>query len=309
MKQMKVMRVAAAVLAAASTMVVAGAEQTPRWPAAECFPFERLEPALRTEAETLLLRALDGEALYTIAGGLKPMSSGFVSASIAVGAPDLSVVETSRRVLSHFTCGGELAAGLHHFAQVYEGRRAMEAVVFHRPALQALLTRQAALFAPFGLSPSADPMEVVMAVEYAAPATRLRGYGYLFGYPEYAVDFFVQASETQREQEAREGKGELVPRDFLSLPTFRGERRFVYAVPKGHTPNTADAALRTAAEALYADYVARRKKHITGDSASGVLTLVREWFDDGTGQVRPSHLKTATRAPASPARASAAPIR
>jgi hypothetical protein len=287
------------------------AQAPPRWTATECFPFERLEPTLRAEAETLLLRALDGEALYTIAGGLKPMSSGFVSASITVSAPDLGSVETARRVLSHFTCGGELAAGVHHFAQVYEGRRAVEAVVFHRPALQALLTRQATLFAPFALSPSADPMEVVMAVEYAPAAARLRGYGYLFGYPDYAVDFFVQASETQREQEAREGKGDLVPRDFLSLPTFRGERRFVYAVPKGHTPNAADDALRAAAEAIYADYAARRTKHITGASASGVLTLVREWFDDGTGDVRPSHArtKTAVRAPASPAREPAVPIR
>jgi hypothetical protein len=112
-------------------------------------------------------------------------------------------------------------------------------------------------------------MEVVMTVEYASPAPRLRGYGYLFGYPDYAVDFFVQASETQ---------GALVPRDFFSLPTVRGERRFVYAVPKGHEPNDADRALKAAAEAIYADYAARRARHITGDSASGVLALVREWL-------------------------------
>jgi hypothetical protein len=260
-------------------------------PAAECFPFERLPESLRPRAEAMLLQALDGEALYTLAGGLKPMSSGFVSSSFKVDAPDLAEAEATRQVLAAWTCGGEIAAGLHHFAAVFQGSRSMEAVVFHRPALRTLLVRHARYFSPFGLSPSSDPMEAVMTVEYAAVSPRLRGYGYLFGYPDHAVDFFVQASETQRLEEEKTGKGALVPRDFLSLPAFRGERRFVYAVPRGHEPNDADRALKVAADALYADYAARRARHIKGDSASGVLTLVREWFDDGTGDVRPSHAR------------------
>lgn len=266
-------------------------------PASECFPFERLPEALRPKAEAMLLQALDGEALYTIAGGLKPMSSGFVSSSFKVGAPDLADAEATRQVLSAWTCGGEIAAGLHHFAAVYQGARSMEAVVFHRPALRDLLVRHASYFSPFGLSPSSDPMEVVMTVEYAGATPRLRGYGYLFGYPDYAVDFFAQASETQRLEEEKTGKGTLVPRDFFSLSTVRGERRFVYAVPKGHEPNDADRALKAAADTLYADYAARRARHIKGDSAAGVLALVREWFDDGTGDVRPSH---ARRQPSKP---------
>jgi len=238
-------------------------------PAAECFPFERLPEALRPKADAMLLQALDGEALYTIAGGLKPMSSGFVSSSFKVDAPDLADAESTRQILAAWTCGGEIVAGLHHFEAVYQGSRSIEAVVFHRSALRDLLKRHSAYFAPFGLTPSSDPMEVVMTVEYASATPRLRGYGYLFGYPDYAVDFFAQASETQ---------GELVPRDFFSLPTVRGERRFVYAVPKGHEPNEADRALKVAAEAIHADYVARRARHIKGDSPSGVLALVREWF-------------------------------
>lgn len=261
-----------------SLLLVAAPSQ--KAPAVECFPFERLPEALRPRAEAMLLQALDGEALYTLAGGLKPMSSGFVSSSIKVDAPDLADVESTRQILATWTCGGEIAAGLHHFEAVYQGSRSMEAVVFHRSALRNLLTRHSAYFAPFGLSPSSDPMEVVMTVEYAAPAPRLRGYGYLFGYPDYAVDFFVGAS----------GIEPLVPRDFFSLPTVRGERRFVYAVPKGHEPNDADRALKAAAEAIHADYVARRARHIKGDSASGVLALVREWWGSSptAGRDRPA---------------------
>jgi hypothetical protein len=71
----------------------------------------------------------------------------------------------------------------------------------------------------------------------------------------------------------------------------KGERHFVYAVPKGHVANEADRQLRAATEALFADYSARRARHIKGDSPTGVLALVREWFDDGKGDVRPSHAR------------------
>lgn len=269
------------------------AQTVPRLPATECFPFERLPATLQARASGMLLQALDGEALYTLAGGLKPMSSGFVSSSFTVDAPDLAEAEAVRQVLSAWTCGGEIAAGLHHFAAVYGGRRSLEAVVFHRPALRDLLVRHATFFTPYGLSPSSDPMEVVMTVEYAATSQRLRGYGYLFGYPDYAVDFFVEASEAQRREEVETGKGTLVPRDFVSLQTVRGERRFVYAVPKGHEANAADEALRAEADAVYADYAERRARHVQEGASSGVLALVREWFDDGTGDVRPSNARKA----------------
>jgi hypothetical protein len=246
---------------------------------------------LQPKAEALLLKALDGEALYTIAGGLKPMSSGIYSGSIKVDAPDLAAVDETRVIMQSWTCGGEIAAGVHHFAAVFQGARALDGVVFHLPSLRRMLTTRAAFFSPYGISSSSDPMEVVMAVEYDQTVARLRGYGYLFGYPDYAVDFFATAAQQQKDEEAKTGKGTLVPRDFISLPTARGENRFVYAAPKGHTPNEQDTSLRVAAEAIYADYSTRRAKHITGDSASGVLTLVREWFDDGKGSVRPSNVQ------------------
>jgi hypothetical protein len=279
----------------AIALTLTGAAQSA--PAAECFPFERLPAALRPKAEAMLLRALDGEALYTIAGGLKPMSSGVYSGSIKIDAPDLAAADETRQILQAWTCGGEIAAGLHHFAAVFQGSRALEAVVFHTPTLRRLLTTRAAFFAPYGLSASSDPMEVVMAVEYDPTVARLRGYGYLFGYPDYAVDFFAAAAQQQKDEEAqlakegKTGKATLVPRDFISLPTQRGENRFVYAAPKGHVANAADVALRAATEAIFTEYSTRRAKHITGDSASGVLTLVRQWFDDGTGNVRPSHAR------------------
>lgn len=290
MNRRRLLRAFAVVAISASVAIAATSAPDADSPL-DCFPFERLPAALKAPAEAMLLKALDGEALYTIAGGLKPMSSGIFSGAIKIDAPDVAAADEARQILRAWTCGGEIAAGVHHFASVFQGSRAMEAVVFHTPALRELLAKRAAFFAPYGLSVSSDPMEVVMAVEYDQTVARLRGYGYLFGYPDYAVDFFSAASQQQKDEEAKTGKGTLVPRDFISLPTARGDNRFVYAAPKGHVLNEADLALRATATALYADYSTRRAKYISGDSATGVLTLVREWFDDGKGNVRPSNVQ------------------
>ncbi len=251
--------------------------------AAECFPFESLPAPLQDRAETLLLKALDGEALYTIAADIKPMSSGISSLQVDASAPDLAEADTLRRILETWTCGGEIRATLHHFAAVYNGKRPLDAVVFNVPRMRALVADRAAFFGPYGVSPAGDPLEALMAVEYDQTSARLRGYGYFFGYPDYAVDFFVQASDSQK------ATGIFVERDFISLPAVLGERHFVYAAPKGHALNDADKALRARVDKVYADYVTRRARHITGGNASGVLPLLREWFDDGRGDVRPSN--------------------
>ena len=251
--------------------------------AADCFPFERLPERLQKKARDLLLHALDGEALYTIASDIKPMSSGFYSTDVVVATPNLQDAEDVRQVLQTWTCGGELAASVHHFAAVYEGRRPLEGVVFNLPSVRRMLSAHAGFFAGYGISPSADPLEALMAVEYDQSSARLRGYGYFFGYPDYAVDFFAMAADEQKKT------GTLVPRDFLSLPTARGERRFVYATPKGHQQNDADRALEADVDRVFADYTARRARHVANNDSTNVLLLVREWFDDGRGVVKPSN--------------------
>ncbi len=266
---------------AGSSSVQAGAAR-----AEDCFPFERLPQALQGRATDLLLNALDGEALYTIAADIKPMSSGFYSAQVTVAEPDLRDADQVRQILQAWTCGGEIEAAVHPFSAVYEGRRPLDAAVFNLPALRRMLAKHQAFFAPYGVSPSTDPMIALMAIEYDTTSARLRGYGYFFGYPDYAVDFFAAAADEQK------ATGGQVARDFIRLPTVRGEGRFVYAAPKGHEPNAEDLALRARVEQVFAEYEVRRARHITPGSSAGVLALVREWFDNGRGDVRPSNAAT-----------------
>jgi len=257
--------------------------------AAACFPVEALAPADRREAERLLLHLADGEALYTLAGGLKPLSSGAADVQLrvapAVDTGALARLDQLRRVTAALHCG-EIGA----FVQLYAAPqrradssvvRAASVVLYHRRSLRALVERQAPFFATLGITPAADPRDLVEAVEHAERAPRWRGYGHLFGYPDEAVAFFVEAGEEG------DRTGRLVPRDFRRIGTVRQypETRdgppvlsaFVYAVPKGAPESDADRRLRAAAAPLLARYRRERARHVGADS-TGAVALWRAWL-------------------------------
>jgi len=114
------------------------------------------------------------------------------------------------------------------------------------------------------------------------PTTRrFRAYGHLFGFPEHAIDFFVQAAEDE------EKTGKFVERDFFQIPTFdRLTGGYVYAVPKGYKPAAVDLDLRAKAADILASYQKRRGQFI-GKGKAGPAALLRSWFDDGTGKCSP----------------------
>jgi hypothetical protein len=246
----------------------------------ECFPMERLHADLRAKSEALLLQALDSEALYTIIGGLKPMSSGFASFKFSVEKPDLTQIEEMRRLLSVWRCGEKLYADVHHFAAIYDDEetkgkiRFAEAVVFNRPALAGKIGQYSDYFAPYGITPNAHPMEVLMTIEHSQQSHRWRGLGYLFGFPLYAVNFFVAAGED--EQRTRK----FVERDFYSIPTFvAAERHFVWAVPKGHEEGEEDRAIKSRAAIILAEYQKRRARYV-GPGKRGIVKMLRDWLNN-----------------------------
>jgi len=261
----------------------------PAVPPAACFPVERLAPDDRRVAELLLLRLGDGEALYTLAGGIKPLSSDVADLQLRV-APSvdpaaLARLDQLRRVTAALHCG-EIGAFVQLFAAPQRRAdstlvRSSSVVLYHRQSLRALVERQAPFFAALGVTPAADPRDLVEAVEHAERAPRWRGYGHLFGYPDDAVDFFVRAGlEGDR-------TGQLVPRDFRRIETVRKYpdgrdgpavlSAFVYAVPKDAPEGEGDRRLRTAAAPAYARYVRERARYVTADS-TGAVALWRAWL-------------------------------
>lgn len=254
-------------------------------PRHECFPVEQLDPKLRPQFEALLLKMLDSEALYTLVGGIKPVSSSFWWTRFSLDSPDLSQLDEMRRILPAIRCGNEFQAGVLVFAAVHDGKRHAHAWVAYRPALRRTISAHLTFFSPYGISPESHPIEVVEKMEHAPTADRLRASGYLFGYPDHAVDFFVNADIAGSTSSDKK----LVPRDFLTVPTVASaSHKFVWAVPKGHQPNEADRAILAQAEPILAEYRRRRDLYI-GVGKPGVVALLRDWLDDGYGLCSPEN--------------------
>ena len=250
-----------------------------------CFPFETLPASLRMQAEDVLLKALDAEALYTLAADLKPLSSGFRSITFPTAQPEPSQLGELRQILASWHCTNELSAGVQVFNAVYDGEKYADAVVFHRDRFDATVAKYAQLFDEIGVRSGDTPLITVDKLDADPTTRRFSAYGHLFGYPAYAVDFFAQAAEEERKT------GKFVERDFIHIPTHSADRgRFVYAVPKGHAENDEDRALKARAAPVLARYRELRELHI-GAGKDGVIALVRDWFDDGSGRCSPRHAR------------------
>jgi hypothetical protein len=278
---------------------IASAQPVPR---ALCFPAQNLPAHLRAKSDELLLRVLDSEALYTVIGGLKPMSGGVPAISVRLDHPDLTSAAEARQIMEAWSCGDGVRFALHHYARVLTSAnsstppaRTLSGVVFHRAAMARTISRHPSLFTQLGLTPNADPVEVLMAVEYNGTPDRYRGYGILFGYPEQAVEFFVANTPIPQDRKANPNEPVEVqpvktsPRKFISIPTYAHETgAFVYAVPTGHVEDSADHELRERAKPILESYKRRRALYI-GEGKPGAAALLRDWFCRGEYDCQPSN--------------------
>ena len=208
--------------------------------------------------------------------------SGVVELRVPLESLDLTEIEETREAFRAFRCGDAFFADVRHFREPHGDRLYAEGAVWNLAALARLIEARPELFVRYGLTRSAHPLEVVLAIEYDDTVARYQGYGYLYGYPEYAVEYFAQA------EIARERTDVRVERDFFSVPTYaRPSGAYAWAVPKGHVANEADERILARAKAVLEDYRRRRERYI-GEGKPGVVELLRDWFDDGSGRCDPA---------------------
>lgn len=222
-------------------------------------------------ADSLLAYALDHEGLYSLLDTIKPISSvrmlSYAIAKdsthtpadyrIALRKPALDSVEIYQRICRQLS-NEKVRFVLVPFREAYKGRRNMEIYVVNLQKFRSRIREQAAFFGQFGVTPESDPAQAITIVEYEKKYDRWRGYGYLFGYPGYAVDFFVSAGMEL------DSTGEFVKRDFFQIPVYAAEKGyFTYAMPLGYQPGPADSLLYGKAMGLLSEYRALRKKYAT----------------------------------------------
>jgi hypothetical protein len=110
--------------------------------------------------------------------------------------------------------------------------------VVRKSTLEKLIAEHADFFGQFGITTNTPAATVISIIEHAQAYDRWRGYGYLFGYPNHAVDFFVQAGKSQ------DSTGKFVERQFFHVPVFAGNSgHFTYALPKEYTTSDLDSSI------------------------------------------------------------------
>lgn len=254
-------------------------------PRSDCFPLETIsDPELRKLSNKLLLDALDSEAIYTLLAVAKPISEGFWNTRFRIAPPDITELERVQQALSTWKCGEILQADTLVFENLIEGERHASAWVCNRQTLQQLIESHPNYFGRLGVTAQENPEVVLLSIERSQLRDeRWRGFGLVFGYPEYSIDFFVRAGLHQAET------GQFIERDFRSFPTFAGKTgRFVYAVPKLSDQTDSEKTFRVQAERIQKYYAQLRAEYI-GDEKPGPAVLIRDWFDDGSGYCHPSH--------------------
>lgn len=237
------------------------------------FTKQSFTPAQAALADSILRYALDHEALYTLADTLKPISSvKYLDYKIAKDSSQkdgdafvvknlqyLDKVETYQQVCNQLSRGDWLFV-LMPFENVDKGQRNITISVVRRSSFAKMLLRYAPFFGQWGFAANADPATVLPVIEYETQTDRFRGYGYMFGYPQHAVDFFVEAAKTQKADKEKK----LVPRDFFAIPVYAGDKGyFTYATPKGYIPQEVDNRLLKNAGTTLEKYKSLRKKYET----------------------------------------------
>jgi hypothetical protein len=234
-------------------------------------------------ADTLIKRVLDNEGLYTVVSGLKPMSSASdLMLKIAqpdsllrgaakvtdVQSQDYQKLERYQKVVNALQLG-DLKFIMLPFKMHNKGERIVQINIYRQSLVDSLLGANKSFYGQFGYAPQANGQLIINTTEYEHKYDRFRSYGYLFGYPDHAVEFFVKASISCDKTR------EFVKRDFYQIPVFSGETgHFVYALPKESKPTKLDELTKARAEYALAKYKKLRVKYLRQDGTLRAYDLL-----------------------------------
>lgn len=268
-----------------------GSQQTIPFPG-----YEQLTEKEKVLADSIIGHALDHEALYSLLSDLKPMSSIGFTLSYPIGKDSLhfdgqrdvvNVLEDStqlslkeinswNRILDALSFG-DYQFFLIPFKQVWNGNRNLQILICRTDLLDKLLKAKAPFFAQWGFVPGYNPAVILTAIEFEQRNDRYRAYGYLFGYPEHAVDFFVEASIH------RQKTNEFVTRSFFNIPVFAKEKGyFTYALPENFKPIARDSMILQEASVVLKQYRSIRSAYVNKEGKLEAIKLFRDWWKESS---------------------------
>ncbi len=240
--------------------------------------------------DSLLQYGLDNEALYTLMGNIKPISS------LKIYTFPVANTDSSKRLDGHTLTRAEHGKYLDRMAYIvrsmnalhlpglcfvmvpyrapYKEMRTLQITAVRTALMDSVLRAQESFYGQFGLVPGADPNMVLSVIEHLDDYERWRAYGYLFGYPDHAVDFFNQAAARSKQE------GKISKRSFFRIPTFQDEERsnFVYAVPADYQPTATDSSYLHRARPILETYKKIRPRYTRPNGTVQAYKLLQDYY-------------------------------
>jgi hypothetical protein len=244
------------------------------------FPFKKAYRLMNVQeknlTDSILQYALDHEALYTLADTLKPMSSVKMYRLPLLSTNPIQADSAYRALTVLQTLASKLSAGdvyfiLNPFERADSIYKNLELYAVRKSSMASVIAQHQIFYSKLGISPNTNPATVLAITEYESKYNRWRSYGYLFGYPDYAVDFFVNAGKEQ------DNTKQFVKRDFFHIPVFAGTSGyFTYAVPKGYQTNERDSVTYRKAAVTLARYRQLRRRFQNSNGVKAVKLWAKE---------------------------------
>jgi len=241
------------------------------------------DPYLYFLIDSILQHGLENEAaLYTLLGSIKPVSdlanfhfdnTNGGNVQTRSGIDYLDRLRTIQKALNLIQLPDvEVVIRPFQPSRYVPNRRSFKVFAIRISSLDSLLKAKENFFGQFGFVPGSDPADVVVSIfEHSDRSKQFRGLGYLYGYPDYAVDFFVEAFKIQ------ESTGQFVERNFFHIPNYGKSIAFVYAYPKDATPTlVVDSALYYRANSVLEHYRKIRPAYANDDDTVRAYEMLKD---------------------------------
>ena len=246
--------------------------------------YRQLSSAEKALVDSMLSYALDHEALYTLLDTIKPISSvkflhypianyhGVKGKTDVVKETKLLLPAESYQKICSLLSNKYFQFVVSPFQRIDSLNRNIEIYITRKSSFSKKINEHQSFFGQWGFTASSNPATVLSVIEYENKYDRYRGYGYLFGYPKHAVDFFTEAAS------AEDSTKQFVKRNFFAIPVYAAEKgHFTYAVPKDYEISITDSAIYKNAIATLNNYKKARNKFIKNGNFSAFKLWMKKF--------------------------------
>jgi hypothetical protein len=263
-------------------------------------PFNNIPNNQKEEVNQILGEMLDGVGLYTILADIKPIStveikyfSAFTNGSLpsdTLGANRYQKIVLDK--IAHYTkILNEMSDELFYFQFMSPDYSYVvssvgtikitvmpEVLILRKDLTRKKIRDKASFFNSIKIDTSFNIIEKLKdkifdnntAYSNISLPNIERAYGYLYGYPDYAVDFFVNAGYNSTNEKDRKD---------VDIPVYGQRNNFTYVIPIEKTLSEEDHKIIMDAKIILEKYKNKRPKYIITNGIDAI-TLIQDWYKE-----------------------------